>query len=165
MVRAFAGDSTITSLVPCAFVAAPFAVAVLFTPLSEAALALPAALLLAGTFYPTSHQRHGPSRPAVPRHRFDATSAACTIRGAATKCPSLLLSLQPSIPSRLFPVWSCALRRLAHNKRQWPSTTTSSCTCRAERPATPRGVFLRTTPSTVPGNSPGFGCTPTAAGR
>ena len=141
MVRAFAGDSTITSLVPCAFVAAPFAAVAPLAPLSEAALALPGALLLAGTLYPTSHQRHGPSRPAVPRHRFDATSAASTIRGAATKCPSLLLSLQPSMPSRLFPVWSCALRRLAHNKRQWPSMTTSSCTCRAERPATPRGVF------------------------
>src|SRR5215472_6247777 len=103
MVRAFAGDSTITSLVPCAFVAAPFTVAAPLFPLPAAAPALPAALLLAGTLYPTSPQRHGPSRPAVPRHRSDATSAACTIRGAATKCPSLLLSLQPSMPSRLFP--------------------------------------------------------------
>ncbi len=65
MVRAFAGDSTITSLVPWPFAAAPFLVAVRLSPLSEAALALPAALLLAGTLFSTSHQRHSRSRPAA----------------------------------------------------------------------------------------------------
>src|SRR3984885_14218059 len=43
--------------------------------------------------------------------------------------------------------------------------TTSCCTCHAARRATPRGGSSRTTLSTVPGNSPGSGCLPTAAGR
>src|ERR1700722_7362127 len=64
MVLALAGDSTITSLVPCPFPAAPF-VALPFSPLFplfEAAADFPAALLFAGTLFPTSHQkRHGPS--------------------------------------------------------------------------------------------------------
>src|ERR1700733_11992701 len=43
--------------------------------------------------------------------------------------------------------------------------TTSCCTCPAARRATPRGGSSRTTLSTLPGNSPGSGCLPTAAGR
>src|ERR1700733_3385066 len=43
--------------------------------------------------------------------------------------------------------------------------TTSCCTCHAARRATPRGGSSRTTLSTAPGNSPGSGCLPTAAGR
>src|SRR5579859_5477646 len=43
--------------------------------------------------------------------------------------------------------------------------TTSCCTCPAAPRATPRGGSSRTTLSTVPGNSPGSGCSPTAAGR
>src|ERR1700733_1989687 len=43
--------------------------------------------------------------------------------------------------------------------------TTSCCTCHAARLAMPRGGSSRTTLSTVPGNSPGSGCSPTAAGR
>ena len=180
MVRAFAGDSTITSLVPCPFLVAPFPVPV---TLSEAA-PLPAALLLAGTLFPTSHPRHGPSHPSHPRlaavrPASGATLAARTIRGAATKCPSLPrnpLSLQPLKPPRLFPAtvpscrpllsrMACAACLLAQNKRQWPSTTTLSCTCHAERPAMPRGVSSLTMPSMATGSWPGSGCSPTAAGR
>jgi hypothetical protein len=66
MVRAFAGDSTITSLVPWPF---PVPVALWPVPLwpvpSWEAAALPAALLLPGTLYPTSHPAPGPSRPAT----------------------------------------------------------------------------------------------------
>jgi len=60
---------------------------------------------------------------------------------------------------------ACAARPLAQNKRQWPSTTTSSCTCHAERPATPRGGSSRTTRSTATGSWPGSASSPTAAGR
>jgi hypothetical protein len=92
MVRAFAGDSTITSLVPCAFVAAPFAAAVPLSPLSEATLALPAALLLAGTLYPTSHQRHGPSRPggSPPPFRRDVRRKYHTRRGHEMPVPAVI---------------------------------------------------------------------------
>lgn len=114
---------------------------------------------------------------ACPPRSGDA--AASTIRGAATKCPSLPrnpLSLQPLRRSRLFPAtvnyrrhllsgMACAARPLAHNKRQWPSTTTSSCTCHAERPATPRGGSSRTTRSTATGSCPDSACSLTAAGR
>src|SRR6478752_3426401 len=62
------------------------------SPLSEAAVLLPAALLLAGTLFPTSHPRHGPS-----------TFAASTIRGCGHGMPVLALSLQPDSPSRVFP--------------------------------------------------------------
>ena len=75
---------------------AAVALAAPLSPFSEAAAVFPAALLLAGTLFPTSHQRHGPSTPErAPRHVANATPAASTIRGAATKCPSLPLSLQP----------------------------------------------------------------------
>src|ERR1700744_128807 len=68
MVRALAGDSTTTSRFP---LPAPFPLPAAFlrvpaplSPLSEAAVVgLPAALLLAGTLFPTSHPRHGPSLP------------------------------------------------------------------------------------------------------
>src|SRR5580692_109042 len=59
MVRALAGDSTITNRVPAPFV---LAAAAPLSPFPEAAV-LPAALLLAGTLLLTSHLRHGPSRP------------------------------------------------------------------------------------------------------
>src|SRR6266478_6592529 len=99
MVLAFAGDSTMTSLVPrpLPLTAAPlFPLAAPSSPFSEAAAVFPAALLLAGTLFPTSHQRHGPSTSErAPRRTLNATPAASTIRGATTNCPSPPLSLQP----------------------------------------------------------------------
>src|ERR1700744_4102630 len=100
MVLALAGSSTITSLVPWPFPAAPVPVALPLPPLSplfEAAAVLPAALLFAGTLFPTSHQkRHGPSsRSGGLSLAQTRLPAASTIRGAATKCPSAPLSLQP----------------------------------------------------------------------
>ena len=164
MVRALLGDSTITSRVPCTFAAAPFPVPVPLAPLSEATFALLAALLLAGTLFSTSHQRHGRSRRRPPvTIRRDPRRKYHTRRGHEMPVPALIPATVDAVQT--VPVWSCALRRLAHNKRTWPSTTTSSCTCRAERPATPRGAFLRITRSTASGNWPDSGCTPTAAGR
>src|ERR1700761_6580571 len=55
MVRALAGDSTITSRVPW------------LSPLPAAPFPFPLALLLAGTLFLTSHPRHGLSRrPGFP---------------------------------------------------------------------------------------------------
>src|ERR1700749_2153126 len=70
MVRALAGDSTMTSRVPLPLLLAGAAP---LSPLPEAAV-LPAALLLAGTLFPTSHPRHGPSPGA---------SAPATLRRGA----------------------------------------------------------------------------------
>src|ERR1700722_18649257 len=70
MVRALAGDSTITNRVPwplpLALLAPLFLVAAPLSPLSAAAAVLPAALLLPGTLFPTSHPRHDPSRTGGP---------------------------------------------------------------------------------------------------
>ena len=91
MVRALAGDSTITSLVPCAFAAAPFPVPVPFSPLPEAAFTLLAALLLAGTLFSTSHQRRGPSRRWPPvTIRRDLRRKYHTRRGHEMPVPAVI---------------------------------------------------------------------------
>src|SRR5580658_2754380 len=101
MVLALAGDSTITSRVPWPFPDAPFPLPTgalpPLSPFFEAAGVLPAALLFAGTLFPTSHQKRHGRHPAVagPRRAQTRLPAASTIRGRATKCPSLPLSLQP----------------------------------------------------------------------
>ena len=90
MVRALAGDSTMTSRVP------PLALfGLAAVPLSPVAAAfLLAALLFAGTLVLTSHLLKPPSRQAGLSPRSAAKLIASTIRGVAAKCPSLLLSLQ-----------------------------------------------------------------------
>src|ERR1700722_1503004 len=91
MVRALAGDSTITNRVPCVLAAPLLAAAAPLSPLSEAAV-FPAALLLAGTLLPTSHPRHGPSRlgrlPAT--HRRDAHRMYHTRRGHEMPVPAVI---------------------------------------------------------------------------
>ena len=84
--RALAGDSTITSRVPCPFAAAESPVLV---PLSDAAVALLAALLLAGTLFPTSHPRHCPvpSRRVLAARQRDARRKYHTRRDR--KMPSM----------------------------------------------------------------------------
>src|SRR5579871_5557485 len=106
MVRAFAGDSTITSRVPLPFpLLAPFPLVAdpLLSPLPEAAAFLLAALLLAGTLFPTSHPRHGPSTSHRSYH---------TRRGHEMPVPAVIPATRlpvRTVPERLPALLTCCL--------------------------------------------------------
>src|SRR5487761_1611635 len=125
MVRALAGDSTMTSLVPRPPpLPLPLAVP---ASLSEAAAVLLAALLLAGTLLPTSHPRHGLSH-----------LGGCPPRSATP--PQVPYAARPR-NARPCPVirYLCNRRRRPYCSRPLVSAVAACCPGRLAQP-----VYLRT---------------------
>src|ERR1700742_3753876 len=136
MVRALAGDSTITRRVPwpLPFAAAPFPlVAAPLSPLSEAAAVLLAALLLAGTLFTNltsapwpvtlrRARRHAPTRrpPQVPYAASPRNARPCRYPCTPVSRPycsrrALRHIRITSIRGRKLPAPACALRERKHN--------------------------------------------------
>ena len=87
--------------------AVPLLAAAPLSPFPEAAAVLPAALLLAGTLFPTSHPRHGPSRqgrlPATLRR--DSHRKYHTRRGHEMPVPAVIPATRLAVQT--VPEWLC----------------------------------------------------------